>query len=289
MPIDTDQTQTLNIKTTTNPLGQEVSYHDQYQPSLLFPIARKIKRDELGLKSSLPFHGQDIWNAYELSWLNKLGLPQVAIAEFRFPADSPNIVESKSLKLYLNSLNQTIVEDWQTLRALIEKDLSKVAEANVEVILTELTEKDKYQIDSLKADCIDQQTIKIEHYNYQANLLNLDLSAQLSQQIVSESLCSHLLKSNCLITNQPDWASIFIQYTGAAVCHASLLKYLVSFRSHNEFHEQCVERIFIDFMNVCKPKKLTVYARYTRRGGLDINPWRSNCLQNMDNIRLARQ
>ncbi len=268
-----------------NPLGLEVGYESSYNPQLLFPIKRLEKRVELGLEGSLPFIGEDIWNAYEISWLNNKGLPQVAIAEFRFQFDSENIVESKSLKLYLNSLNQSVFSDRAMLEKTIAKDLSKVTNSNVLVSLLQLDETNNIQF--FKAKNIDIQDIQIDNYSYQPDIL---ANGREKQGLpVEESLMSHLLKSNCLITNQPDWASVLIEYSGQKICEQSLLKYIVSFRTHNEFHEQCVERIYVDIMKYCKPEKLTVYARYTRRGGLDINPWRSNHLSTMENIRLSRQ
>jgi len=268
-----------------NPLGQAVSYSESYTPSLLFPIARQEKRDELGLTSSnLPFKGADIWNAYELSWLNSKGLPQVGMAEFIFPDNSPNIIESKSFKLYLNSLNQSKFDDVKDLQAVMQHDLSKVVAEDISVSVYGVGSGRENQIQAFDAECIDHQDLTIDQYDYEPGLLKLKTS-----ELISENLCSHLLKSNCLITNQPDWASVLIQYKGQKICHASLLKYLVSFRTHNEFHEQCVERIYCDILKYCQPQELTVYARYTRRGGLDINPWRSNCLTSMGNIRLVRQ
>lgn len=268
-----------------NPLGLEVGYESSYNPQLLFPIKRLEKRIELGLDGALPFVGEDIWNAYEISWLNNRGLPQVAIAEFRFQFDSENIVESKSLKLYLNSLNQSVFSGSTVLEKIIAKDLCKVTDSNVSVSLSSLDETKNIQL--FEAKNIDNQDIQIDNYSYQPDILANGREKQ--GLLVEESLMSHLLKSNCLITNQPDWASVFIKYSGQKICEQSLLKYIVSFRTHNEFHEQCVERIYVDIMKYCKPEKLTVYARYTRRGGLDINPWRSNHLSTMKNLRLSRQ
>jgi len=268
-----------------NPLGQPVRYDENYSPALLFPIARQDKRNELSLKSDkLPFNGADIWNAYELSWLNSKGLPQVGIAEFVFPSSSPNIIESKSFKLYLNSLNQSKFDDVKNLQTVMQHDLSKAVDEDISVNIYGVDSVGENQIQAFDAECIDHQDLTIDQYDYDPSLLQLEIS-----DLVSENLCSHLLKSNCLITNQPDWASVLIQYKGQKICHASLLKYLVSFRTHNEFHEQCVERIFCDVLTYCQPQELTIYARYTRRGGLDINPWRSNCLTSMENIRLVRQ
>lgn len=287
--INTDKIDKHNTEDTSkvNPLGSRVEYVSQYQPSLLFIIARKDKRDELGIEGDPIFRGEDIWNAYEISWLNPNGLPQVAIGEFRVPSSSPNIVESKSLKLYLSSFNQTVFENKSIVEATIGRDLSYAVDSTVAVNLTSTDSATEHAIKRFKADCIDSADIKIDKYDYDPGLLALDNTTL--PKSVKETLCSHLLKSNCLITHQPDWASIKIEYEGQKISRNSLLKYLVSFRTHNEFHEQCVERIFLDIMRFCQPIELTVYARYTRRGGLDINPWRSNCVNNMDNIRLSRQ
>ncbi len=270
-----------------NPLGRRVEYSNRYEPSLLYSIEREEKRRELGIDTEFKFSGEDIWNAYEISWLNLSGVPQVAIGEFRVPSSSPKIIESKSLKLYLNSFNQSTFGSLSAVEATIQTDLMEMANSDIEVKLSNVDSDDNQTITSFDALCIDDCDIKITDYNYNPNLLALTDTSSL--ELVDEKLCSHLLKSNCLITNQPDWASILIEYKGRKISHSSLLRYLVSFRTHNEFHEQCVERIFCDLMNSCKPQELTVYARYTRRGGLDINPWRSNCLSTMDNIRLSRQ
>lgn len=267
-----------------NPLGKTTQYLSEYAPELLFPIARSEKRDELDSKF-LQFTGEDIWNAYELSWLNKKGLPKVAIAEFRVPSNSSHIIESKSLKLYLNSFNQTKFDDQDQVKNTLVADLSKAANADVQVSLFEPDENEYFAVKKLEGDCLDHQDIEIDDYSYNPKYLDTSHSSTL----VSEVLVSHLLKSNCLITSQPDWASVLIKYRGKKICHEGLLRYLVSFRSHNEFHEQCVERIFSDIKAYCQPERLTVYARYTRRGGLDINPWRSDFENNIPNIRISRQ
>ncbi|MEP1744066.1 MAG: NADPH-dependent 7-cyano-7-deazaguanine reductase QueF [Kangiellaceae bacterium] len=271
-----------------NPLGQTVEYVSTYQPQLLFAIAREEKRVEIGITGDLPFVGEDIWNAYEVSWLNLNGVPRVATAEFRFPADSPNIIESKSFKLYLNSFNQTKFESLESVMQTIKQDLEAASLASVEVRIDEVGIKPANLDESADVTCIDHIDIAIDSYEYNPDLLKSKLSLDETSSI-EESLCSHILKSNCLITSQPDWASIFIRYHGTPIDHARLLAYIISFRNHNEFHEQCVERIYSDIMSHCKPDKLTVYARYTRRGGLDINPWRSNFESNMPNNRLIRQ
>jgi len=289
-----------HLDISSSPLGQKSAYADRYDPALLFAIKRQAKRLELGFDSDLPFQGEDIWNAYELSWLNQKGLPQVAVAEIRFFATSPSIVESKSFKLYLNSFNQTFFNSMDAVGERIQKDLSQVTQSQVMVRLFQLSDFEAYSIKQWQAICLEQQTeakhLKINDYQYRPELLQLDCQAldgvaidSQDQTSISETLCSHLLKSNCLITHQPDWASLYIQYKGAPINHQSLLAYIVSFRNHNEFHEQCVERIFTDIMLRCQPQELTVYARYTRRGGLDINPWRSNHLSKMENCRLIRQ
>lgn len=254
------------------PLGKQVEYPSTYQPDLLFPVARQLKRDEIDIQGKLPFHGADIWNAYELSWLNAKSKPQVAIAVFEFDCASSNIIESKSFKLYLNSLNQTRFSDWQSVESTLTGDLSKAAETAVSVTLFKVEDYNQtVPVNEWQGVLLDELDIEVSNYQYDPELLKVE-----SDEEASESLYSHLLKSNCLITSQPDWASILIEYKGPKINHESLLKYLISFRNHNEFHEQCVERVFSDIMQYCKPSELTVYARYTRRGGLDINPWRSN-------------
>ncbi|SFC87952.1 NADPH-dependent 7-cyano-7-deazaguanine reductase QueF [Pseudoalteromonas denitrificans] len=254
-------------------LGQQTEYKDQYAPELLFPIARKLNRDELNvIDSDLPFKGQDLWTGYELSWLNTKGKPQVAVAEFIFPCQSSHLVESKSFKLYLNSFNQTRFNDLNTVQKHLIDDLSKTVNNQVEVKLYTASDFSAIKTTPLPGICIDDLDIEIDQYQLNSTLLKLEDD----HSQVTETLHSHLLKSNCLITSQPDWASIVIRYTGMKICHESLLRYLISFRSHNEFHEQCVERIYCDIQNKLGIKELEVYARYTRRGGLDINPYRSS-------------
>ncbi len=268
------------------PLGKATTYKSEYDPGLLCPIPRQLKRDELNLPDDLPFHGVDLWNAYEISWLNPKGKPVVAMAEFRIPCESIHLIESKSIKLYLNSFNQTRFDDFESVRALMSQDLSGAAGTPVDVRLIGATEFANEAFVTLPGICLDDLDIKIDNYSLDAELLR---GAADSEQQVSETLHSHLLKSNCLVTNQPDWGSVLIRYQGAKIDHEAVLRYLISFRQHNEFHEQCVERIFNDLMWFCQPEKLTVYARYTRRGGLDINPYRSNFEYDVENLRLARQ
>jgi 7-cyano-7-deazaguanine reductase len=255
-----------------SPLGKQSGYPQQYDASLLFPIARAAKREELGITGTLPFFGMDFWNAYELSWLNLRGKPQVAIASFTVPADTPNIVESKSLKLYLNSFNQARMASPEALREVLAADLSDGFGGPVQVSLRLPEQFGELKFGELDGMLLDRLDIEVEHYHPDPRLLK----AAHDQGPVEESLVSHLLKSNCLVTGQPDWGSVQIVYAGAQIEQEGLLKYLIGFRTHNEFHEQCVERIFMDILRQCRPQKLAVYARYTRRGGLDINPWRSN-------------
>ncbi|MFT5643671.1 MAG: 7-cyano-7-deazaguanine reductase [Janthinobacterium sp.] len=270
-------------------LGKPATYRSDYAPELLFPIARQGKRDELGLNEGLPlpFFGVDIWNAYELSWLNLRGKPQVAIARFTVPFDSPNIIESKSLKLYLNSLNQTRLADPQALLALLQADLAQGCGAPVHVTLTLADAFGNLEMGQLDGVLLDRLDLDISDYSPAPQRL----SAPGGALQVEEKLVSHLLKSNCLVTGQPDWASVQIHYVGPQIDQEGLLRYLIGFREHHEFHEQCVERIFVDIWRRCAPQKLAVYARYTRRGGLDINPWRSNFStgQGPSNLRNARQ
>lgn len=268
------------------PLGKQTQYQEQYAPELLQAVPRSLNRNDLNLTATLPFSGYDIWTLYELSWLNDKGLPQVAIGEVRFPATSPNLVESKSFKLYLNSFNQTQFATWQQVADSLARDLSACAGAEVDVTLSPLEEFDRSQIAHFGGENIDLQDISITQYEFDSSLLE---GAATGPQ-VKEVLNSNLLKSNCLITSQPDWGSVRISYSGAKIDREKLLRYIVSFRRHNEFHEQCVERIFCDIMRYCQPTELTVYARYTRRGGLDINPYRTNIGKTpSENNRLARQ
>lgn len=255
-----------------SPLGKVSTYRSDYAPELLFPIPRGDKRREIGVADALPFFGADLWHAYEVSWLNPRGKPVVALATFRVPAQSPCLVESKSLKLYLNSFNQTRCTDHQQVAATIARDLSAAAGAPVAVSLTPLAQRPQRRLAYAEGLLLDELDIDIDRYQPAPELL----SAAPQAGEVSETLVSHLLKSNCLVTGQPDWASVLIRYVGAPMDHAGLLRYIVSFRNHNEFHEQCVERMFMDIQRQCRPRRLLVLARYTRRGGLDINPWRSS-------------
>lgn len=254
------------------PLGQRVTYVSQYDPTLLFPIARAGNRRTLDLAvGALPFIGADLWNAYELSWLDAKGKPRVAMATFSVPADSPNLIESKSFKLYLNSFNQTRLVNSAALRGRLERDLSAAVGAPVGLDFILPQRFAQLRVGELDGIYIDKLDIAIDTYQPTPELLRTRPGDP-----VEETLCSRLLKSNCPVTGQPDWASVQIRYRGAPIDRESLLRYVISFRQHADFHEHCVERIFTDLMRACAPEQLTVYARYTRRGGLDINPWRSN-------------
>lgn len=268
------------------PLGKPTVYQSDYDAGLLCPVPRQLKRSELGLGAELPFTGIDLWNAYELSWLTPGGKPVVAMGEFRFACSTLNLVESKSFKLYLNSFNQTRFESFAQVARLMKADLGAAAVGEVEVRLLAPDEFHRQQIVGLPGDCLDGQELTIDNYLLDPEVL---AGAADPDRPVAETLHSHLLKSNCLVTSQPDWGSVMIRYQGGQIDRAALLRYLISFRQHNEFHEQCVERIFSDLLHACRPDKLTVYARYTRRGGLDINPFRSNFETSVENLRLARQ
>ena len=267
-------------------LGKEVEYTGHYSPQLLQPIPRLQTRNNLGINpEQLPFSGGDFWNAYEISWLNPKGLPQVACAVFYLPCDSLSIIESKSFKLYLNSFNQTCFASAQVVQAHLAEDISRAAGAEVQVQLSTPQQwPQSFCEDWQDALLIDEQDIEVSTYNTDASVLQ-----SAGDQPVSEKLQSHLLRSLCPVTGQPDWGSVLIEYVGEPICHEGLLRYIVSFREHQEFHEQCVERIFTDLMAMFDLQQLTVYARYVRRGGLDINPYRSTADNPPINTRLFRQ
>jgi 7-cyano-7-deazaguanine reductase len=274
-------------------LGKPVaSYPDRYDVSLLFPIARAPARQEIGLTGALPFFGADLWTAFELSWLNPRGKPQVAIAHITVPCETPNIVESKSFKLYLGGFNNTMFASVDAVRDCLRADLTEAlwrgadapASMGVRLVLPDAFDREQvHELDGLSLDRLD---IECTDYQPAPHLL----STASGEPPVEEVLTSNLLKSNCLVTGQPDWGSIRIHYTGPQIDQGGLLRYLVSFRNHNEFHEQCVERIFMDLWRQCRPTRLAVIARYTRRGGLDINPLRtSHPMPLPANVRTARQ
>ncbi|OOH87302.1 NADPH-dependent 7-cyano-7-deazaguanine reductase QueF [Pasteurellaceae bacterium 15-036681] len=268
-------------------LGQKTEYKSEYDATLLQPVPRKLNRDSLGITEQQPFNqGADIWTLYELSWLNSKGVPQVAVADVAIDFRSENLIESKSFKLYLNSFNQSRFETITQVEQIIQNDLSQCAKGDVSVKIHKLSYYTNQPISDFNGEVIDEQDIEISDYEFSTHYLE---NIAQGDEIVEETLVSHLLKSNCLITSQPDWGSVQIRYVGKRLDREKLLRYIVSFREHNEFHEQCVERIFCDLMQFAQPEKLTVYARYTRRGGLDINPFRSNFETLPQNLRMARQ
>ena len=273
-------------------LGKASAYADQYAPELLYPIPRSAKRLELGLTDTLPFLGADMWTAFELSWLGPRGKPQLALAHITVPCESSHIIESKSLKLYLNSYNNTVFADAAAVLTRLRADLTEAAwrgavvqsSVGVRLLVPELFDREPVQeLDGLSLDRLD---VECRQYTPAPDLLR----TLADEPPVTEVLTSRLLKSNCLVTGQPDWGSVQISYSGAPIDQEGLLQYLVSFRNHHEVHEQCVERIFMDIWQRCQPHKLAVYARYTRRGGLDINPFRTSYARALPpNVRTARQ
>ena len=269
-----------------NPLGRQTDYVATYSPHLLFPIARADSRSLLGIAGEvIPFYGVDIWTGYELSWLSPQGMPQVAVAEFIIPCSSEFMVESKSFKLYLNSFNQSRFDNIGQVKSTLIRDLSAIVNASVDLTLFQPGCANHLEnISSLPGKCLDELPVAIDTYQPHPDYLRV------GPEVVTENVYSHLLKTNCPVTGQPDWASVHIGYKGREIHHEGLLRYLVSFREHQDFHEHCVERIFMDIVERCAPESLTVYARYTRRGGLDINPWRSTeKTVTPDRVRLLRQ
>ena len=260
---------------TTLPLGQATQYPEQYDPGLLYPIPRSENRLKLGFREgqALPFVGVDIWNAFELSWLNHKGKPQIALAEFQIPADSPKMIESKSFKLYLNSLNNARFENENEVRERLVADSSAVAGSKITARIQANDAIAKKGMQEMGGVLLDRLDIEIDpHIPADPNLLGVNEEFG----PIEQCLVSHLLKSNCPVTGQPDWASVQIRYQGRPILEEGLLRYLIGFRQLGEFHEHCVETIFSDIKRQCKPDKLSVYARYTRRGGLDINPFRTD-------------
>lgn len=273
-----------SVTSEHNPLGKVSAYKDQYDPSLLFPIEREESWRSHGLdRYEVPFFGEDIWNGYEISWLNSRGKPLVCLAEFRLPATTQYLIESKSFKLYLNSFNQSRFDSAEQVRATMARDLSAAACGDVSVQF--------HAVDAVfpaapAAHCIDDLDIETDRYEPDPALLKTAAGAEPFEGW----LCSHLLKSNCPVTGQPDWGSLYIYYRGAKIDEAGLLAYVISLRQHQDFHEQCVERTFRDLSLQCQPEVLKVYARYVRRGGLDINPFRSSQAgEKAENFRLSRQ
>lgn len=274
--------------TGDSPLGKRSGYPETYSPNLLFPIARAESREALGIVhgsgDSLPFQGVDIWNAWELTWLASSGQPRVAAAEIRVPADSLNIIESKSLKLYLDSFSMSRCGSADAARRVIVDDLTRCTGSDTEVSFLDPGTSNGLIVTTLPGVCIDDQNVDCAIWDVDADLLKADSSDRLS-----ESLHSHILRSLCPVTSQPDSGSVLISYEGPKIDRPSLLRYIASFRQHSDFHEACVERMFLDIKSRCGPTKLSVYARYQRRGGIDINPFRSDYESTVANTRLWRQ
>jgi 7-cyano-7-deazaguanine reductase len=266
------------------PLGKPTDYPAEYSPQVLFAVPRIEARRALGLGAELPFQGEDVWNAWELTWLEPAGKPTVATAVITVPADSVNIVESKSLKLYLNSLAMSRYASNDEVAEIIRRDLSRITESEVQISLTPARAFSTGRIVDLPGDCIDDLDVEIDASGVDAKMLKTA-----GEDLIEDELHSHLLHSNCPVTHQPDMGSVLIRYRGPAIDRESLLRYIVSFRQHSDFHEACVERMFLDIKARCRPEKLTVYARYNRRGGLDINPFRSDFETTAENLRLWRQ
>jgi 7-cyano-7-deazaguanine reductase len=279
-----------NIRTLqgTLALGNTVAYTQTYTPSLLCSLPRSDGRATLELENhALPFEGVDIWTAYELSWLDLQGKPIVACGIFYFPCQAPGMIESKSFKLYLNSFNQTRFSSFQDVKKTLVLDLSFAVQDSVEVEIYPVRDFSRLcpVATTFPGVCIDDLAVAISEYHVNPALL---LCAD-PPEIIQEMLHSHLLKTNCPVTGQPDWASICIHYRGPRIQREALLKYLCSYRLEADFHEQCIERVFRDLQQHCRCERLTIEGRYVRRGGLDINPFRSNCGEKPQGLRLARQ
>lgn len=266
------------------PLGRESAYPEHYDAGLLYPIPRAANRAPLGIEEdALPFVGEDEWHAFEVSWLNARGKPVVAVARFRVSAASPNLIESKSWKLYLNGFNQSRFASREAVIETLERDLSRAAGTPVSVALFAVDDE-ALAPRRLPGECLDDLDIAIDDYTPSAEHLRA------GQEVVEETLHSHLLKSNCPVTGQPDWGSVLIRYRGPRLDREGLLRYLVGYRQHQDFHEHCVEHIFMDLMARARPERLLVLARYVRRGGLDISPWRATPGERPpEPLRLARQ
>lgn len=266
-----------------SPLGLITPYPNKYSPELLFAIPRQDSRNSLGLSSEkLPFMGYDVWRAYELSWLNSKGKPVAAIGEFIIPCESSNIVESKSLKLYLNSMNQTRFSDMASVEQSITQDLNRIVNAKVNVRLKPVASHKELDVAKPPGICIDDIDIDVTCYQPSPHFLKPDRN-----EIISETLHSELFKSNCPVTSQPDWGTVVINYRGSAIDHAGLLAYLISFRSHEGFHEDCTERIYLDLRERCAMQSLRISINFLRRGGIEINPVRF-CTTNQTNFYLPR-
>lgn len=272
------------LKNLKLPLGRDTDYPDKYSPQVLCPISRADSREPLGLSAELPFRGVDIWNAWELTWLGEGDRPAVATAEIHVPVDSPAIFESKSLKLYLNSFAMSRFPSSADVAGTIAKDLSACVGSRTDVKVLPVVSTEARRVSRLAGTCLDSMAVTCTNWDVNADLLLADRHAT-----VEEDLHTHLLRSLCPVTSQPDIGSLQISYRGPKIDQASLLRYVVSYRQHNDFHEACVERMFVDLMARCSPEKLSIHARYQRRGGIDINPYRSNTAERPLNLRLWRQ
>ncbi len=258
---------------TTNPLGRHADFPTTVDPAILFPIARAEGRATLGLDAAaLPFKGVDLWTAWELSWLDARGKPCIAVAELQVPCASPNLVESKSLKLYLNGYAMARFDNADAVRARIAQDVSACVGAHVGVGLLRRADFEELEVGEFAGEPLDDLQLDVADY---APPRADHLCARAGASVIRESLVTHAFRSCCPVTGQPDWASVQVRYRGRAIEHAGLLRYLVSFRDHPDFHEACVERMFVDIRQRCAPLELRVYARFLRRGGIDINPWRA--------------
>ena len=276
---------TLREELARAPLGHPTDYPDTYDASLLFAVPREPQRAELGLSGgALPFTGGDVWNAYEHTWLDPAGKPAVALLSFTVPVTSPCIVESKSVKLYLGSFAQSRFADAGAMLAVVARDLSQATGAPVAVAPVMPAHFPAQRLQPLAGERIDDVAVACDRYEVAPELLRADGPP------VAETLTSDLFRSVCPVTNQPDYASIAVAYRGPRIDRAGLLRYLVSYRHHAGFHEHCAERIFADLAERCGCTELTVHARFTRRGGLDINPFRTNAgLPLPENVRTPRQ
>jgi 7-cyano-7-deazaguanine reductase len=269
---------------TELPLGKTTTYPDRYAPELLFGISRNDNREMLGFGPELPFDGVDIWTAWELTWLAANGMPRVATASIRIPADSPRIVESKSLKLYLGSFAMSRYDGADAIRDLLQSDIGECVGSGISVTVEPVDTQSGATTAALPGVTIDNQHVDCDAFEVDASLLSSDRNS-----VVEEELHTDLLRSLCPVTNQPDSGSVLVRYSGPAIDRAALLRYIVSYRRHCDFHENCVERMFVDILERCHPERLTVYARYQRRGGIDINPFRSNFETDPPDLRLWRQ
>lgn len=253
------------------PLGKQTQYPESYDPGLLFPVSRASNRSGIGITEGLPFGGFDHWRAYEMSWLSENGMPVVATADILVPCDSPFLIESKSMKLYFNSLNQHRFTSDEKVAVCIADDLSAAAGAPVSVQLHRLGSEDSsHTIEPTQVQLLDNIVIADPIFTPDASLLICNKAVKAGGTFVS-----HLFRSNCPITAQPDWGSIFVTYEGPEIDRESLLRYIVSYRQHEGFHEHCVEQIFQDLVRHCAPTSLNVSINFLRRGGLEINPVRS--------------